>query len=104
MTEIDSNHRGPIINLATWITLVSMIIFSISKIVTKWTLVRRLHGDDVFIMITTVSHAHRRIQGSKHCSTNPCLVLRGRLLCRSFYTSAVRLGSADEGFERTAIG
>ena len=101
MTEIDSKHRGPIINVATWITLASMIIFSICKIATKWTLAKRLHGDDLFIIIATVSHETWTKPG--YCITNAPTVLRGRLLCRGFSTSPVRLGPADRRVERTAI-
>ena len=105
MTEIDSNHRGPIVNLATWITLVSVIIFATSKIVTKWILARRLHGDDAFVLIATVCpDTHEQIQVSKHCTSNALIVFRGRLLRRHFSASAVGLRSAHKRFERTAIG
>ena len=67
MTQVDSIHRGPLINIATWITLVAMIIFSFSKVVTKWALIRRLQGDDIFMIIATVSsYISRRTEGPEH--------------------------------------
>ena len=63
MTQVDSNHRGPLINIATWITLVAMIIFSFSKVATKWALIPRLQADDIFMIIATVSAYRSRQMG-----------------------------------------
>lgn len=55
MTQVDSEHRGPLVNVATWISLVAVIIFSFIKVMTKWTLIRKLQSDDLFIIIATVN-------------------------------------------------
>ena len=104
MTQVDSNHRGPLINIVTWITLATMIIFSFSKVATKWTLVRRLQGDDLFMITATVnSKKIERTGDSGSYCTNASIGYGCRLLRCSLNTSAVRLGSAQEPIDWTAI-
>lgn len=97
MTRIDSKHRGPLINVATWISLVTMIIFSFSKVATKWTMVRKLQADDIFMIIAAVgSYILGPTGGSGHWSADMCIVYGCRLLRSSLNTSSVRLGPAQE--------
>ena len=55
MPRIDGEHRGPLINVAAWITLVSMILFVASKVATKWRMVRKLQSDDILMIVAMVS-------------------------------------------------
>ena len=55
MPRIDSDHRGPLVNIAAWFLLVTMILFTASKVVTKWRMVRRLQNDDFLLVIALVS-------------------------------------------------
>ena len=54
MPRIDAEHRGPLINIAAWFLLVTMILFTASKVVTKWRMVRRLQNDDYLILLAMV--------------------------------------------------
>lgn len=53
MPRPDAEHRGPLINIAAWFLLVTTILFTASKVVTKWRMVRRLQNDD-FILVTAL--------------------------------------------------
>ncbi|KAF2236778.1 hypothetical protein EV356DRAFT_574700 [Viridothelium virens] len=54
MPLLDADHRGPLINLATWITLVAAILLAITKLGTKYYLAKRLQRDDVFMALALV--------------------------------------------------
>ena len=54
MPRPDAEHRGPLINIAAWILLVTMILFTASKVVTKWRMVRRLQNDDFLLVLAMV--------------------------------------------------
>ncbi|KAM0800486.1 hypothetical protein BDR22DRAFT_852051 [Usnea florida] len=59
MPRIDVEHRGPLVNLASWISLVAMIVFLSAKVATKWKMVRKLQNDDTLLilaMLTAVGH------------------------------------------------
>ena len=56
MPRIDAEHRGPLINIAAWFLLVTMILFTASKVVTKWRMVRRLQNDDYLLVTALVSY------------------------------------------------
>ena len=53
MPRLDAEHRGPLINIAAWFLLVTMILFMASKLVTKWRMVRRLQNDD-YLLVTAM--------------------------------------------------
>lgn len=52
--RIDATHRGPLLNLGTWIMMVIMIISVIAKITTKWAMVRKLQRDDALMIVAMV--------------------------------------------------
>ena len=54
MPRIDAEHRGPLINIAAFITLVTMVLFTLSKVATKWSMVRKLQNDDYFMLFAMV--------------------------------------------------
>ena len=56
MPQIDAEHRGPLINVATWITLVSMILFVSCKVFTKWRMVKKWQNDDILMIIAMVHY------------------------------------------------
>ena len=55
MPRLDGEHRGPLVNIAAWFLLVTMILFVASKVVTKWRMVRRLQNDDYLFVTAMVS-------------------------------------------------
>ena len=55
MPQIDAEHRGALVNLAAWITLVAMIVFMSGKVVTKWKMIGKLQSDDILMILATVS-------------------------------------------------
>ena len=55
MPRIDAEHRGPLINIAAWFLLVTTILITASKVVTKWRMVRRLNNDDYLLVTAVVS-------------------------------------------------
>ena len=55
MPRVDGEHRGPLVNIAAWFLLVTMILFVASKVVTKWRMVRRLQNDDYLFVTAMVS-------------------------------------------------
>ena len=55
MPRVDAEHRGPLVNIAAWFLLVTMILFVASKVVTKWRMVRRLQNDDYLFVTAMVS-------------------------------------------------
>ena len=54
MPRIDAEHRGPLINIAAWITLVAMVLIVTGKVATKWKMIRRLQSDDTLMILATV--------------------------------------------------
>lgn len=54
MPRLDAEHRGPLINIAAWFLLVTMILFTASKVVTKWRMVCRLQNDDFLLVLAMV--------------------------------------------------
>ncbi|KAL8698019.1 MAG: hypothetical protein Q9224_002049 [Gallowayella concinna] len=52
---ISPEHRGPWINVATWILLVLMCLATLVKVITKWILIRKLQYDDALIVAGTAS-------------------------------------------------
>lgn len=64
MPRIDAEHRGPLVNVAALITLVAMILFTFSKVITKWRMVRKLQNDDYFMILAMVSSTSREPQTS----------------------------------------
>ena len=54
MPRIDAEHRGPLVNLAAWISLVAMIVFLSAKVATKWRMVRKLQNDDILLLLAMV--------------------------------------------------
>ncbi|KAL8682987.1 MAG: hypothetical protein Q9186_000982 [Xanthomendoza sp. 1 TL-2023] len=51
---ISPEHRGPWINVATWILLVLMCLATLVKVITKWILIRKLQYDDALIVAGTL--------------------------------------------------
>ncbi|CAD6573233.1 MAG: hypothetical protein ASARMPREDX12_005913 [Alectoria sarmentosa] len=59
MLQIGAEHRALLVNLAAWITLSAMIVFTSSKVATKWTMNRKFQSDDMLMIIamfTAVGH------------------------------------------------
>jgi hypothetical protein len=56
-----STDRGPLINLAEWITATGVILAFAGKIYTKWQMAKYLDLNDAFVGAATVSMA------SHHC-------------------------------------
>ena len=54
MTRPDGAHRGPLVNLAAWITLCAMVVFTFAKIATKWAMVRKFQRDDYMMVAAMV--------------------------------------------------
>lgn len=55
MPQIDSEHRGPLVNIAAWTTLVAMILIISSKVATKWKMIRKFQADDTLMVLAMVS-------------------------------------------------
>ena len=53
--QIDAQHRGPLVYIAAWITLVAMILFVSDKVSTKWTMIRKFQSDDTLMILGMVS-------------------------------------------------
>ncbi|KAL8801576.1 MAG: hypothetical protein Q9182_004362 [Xanthomendoza sp. 2 TL-2023] len=51
---ISPEHRGPWINVVTWILLVLMCLATLVKAFTKWILMRKLQNDDALIVAGTL--------------------------------------------------
>lgn len=66
MPRIDAEHRGPLINIAAWFLLVTMILFTASKVVTKWRMVRRLQNDD-FLLVLAMVRISLTVEGALRC-------------------------------------
>ena len=52
---ITADNRGPLVNIATWLTLVAMIIITLTKLATKWTMAGRFQADDGLMIAAGVS-------------------------------------------------
>ena len=63
MPRLDGEHRGPLVNIAAWFLLVTMILFVASKVVTKWRMVRRLQNDDYLFVTAMVSNTVSDLDG-----------------------------------------
>ena len=59
MPLIDAEHRGPLVNLAAWISLVAMIVFLSAKVATKWKMLRTLQNDDILLILAMVTSRFR---------------------------------------------
>ena len=55
MAIVTASDRGPLLNLASWITMVSVSLFVGVKVYTKWTMARKVQFDDVFVILATVT-------------------------------------------------
>jgi hypothetical protein len=47
--HISSTHKGPIVNLVAWITMVTMILAVLTVLLSKWFIARKLHWTDLII-------------------------------------------------------
>lgn len=56
MPPVDAEHRGPLINIAAWFLVVTTLLFTASKVVTKWRMVRRLQNDDLLLGLAMVRY------------------------------------------------
>jgi hypothetical protein len=54
MAQIDANHQGPLVNVASWITLVGAVLLTLTKVVTKWRMSRRFLADDALMIVALV--------------------------------------------------
>ncbi|KAL8821613.1 MAG: hypothetical protein Q9223_000356 [Gallowayella weberi] len=52
--SISPDHRGPWINVVTWILLVLMCLATLVKVITKWILIRKLQYDEALIVAATL--------------------------------------------------
>ena len=50
------DNRGPLLNIGSWFTVVTMLLFSGVKIYTKWSVVGKLQYDDLFVIVAAVCH------------------------------------------------
>ena len=64
MPQIDAEHRGPLINIAAWITLVAMILIVFGKVATKWKMIRKFQRDDTLMILALVSAKSLGLQSS----------------------------------------
>lgn len=55
MSQIDTEHRGWLVNLTNGITLFTMILFVFGKVATKWKMVRKIQNDDILMILAMVS-------------------------------------------------
>lgn len=55
--RITADDRGPLVNLANWITLVVACLATLTKIVTKIRKIRNLQGDDYIMLAAMVYHS-----------------------------------------------
>lgn len=55
MPQIDAEHRGPLINIAAWVTLAAMLLIISGKVATKWKMIRTFQSDDVLMVLAMVS-------------------------------------------------
>lgn len=55
MPQIGAEHRALLINLAAWITLSAMVVFTSSKVMTKWNMTRKFQSDDMLMILAMVS-------------------------------------------------
>lgn len=55
MAQIDAQHRGPLVNIAAWTTLVAMILIFSGKLATKWKMIRKYQADDALMVLAMVS-------------------------------------------------
>ncbi|KAF4630594.1 hypothetical protein G7Y89_g7542 [Cudoniella acicularis] len=51
---IDDSHKGPLINLASWLTLVPMVFFVMTKVWTKWNMTKAFQLDDGYMAFGTL--------------------------------------------------
>lgn len=51
---VTADNRGPLVSIATWLTLVAMVIMTLTKIATKWTMVKRFQADDGLMVAAMV--------------------------------------------------
>lgn len=52
---VTADNRGPLVNIATWLTLVAMVIMTLTKVATKWTMAGRFQADDGLMVAAMVS-------------------------------------------------
>lgn len=64
MPQLDATHRGPIVDITSWVTLVTMILITSIKVVTKWKKLRKLQLDDAFMIFAMVRFLTRHSQTS----------------------------------------
>lgn len=50
----DASNHGPLANVINWILLVVMCLAAITKVFTKWILIRGLQYDDAFAILGMV--------------------------------------------------
>lgn len=53
--RITADDRGPLVNLANWVTLVVACLATLTKIATKLRKIRNLQGDDYIMLAAMVS-------------------------------------------------
>ena len=62
--RITADDRGPLVNLANWITLVVACLATITKIATKMRKIRNLQGDDYIMLAAMVCMPFSCIQAA----------------------------------------
>ncbi|MCJ1325811.1 hypothetical protein MMC10_002474 [Thelotrema lepadinum] len=53
--SITADNRGPLVNIATWITLVAMVLMALTKIATKWVMIGRFQADDGLMFVAMLA-------------------------------------------------
>lgn len=56
-TVSEANARGPLVNIASWITLVSAILAAGVKLYTKMSITKKVQLDDALLLVAVVSNS-----------------------------------------------
>lgn len=57
---ITDDNRGPVVNLAAWIAMTFMILCVLTRVISKYSIVRRPTVDDALIVATMVTLSSRQ--------------------------------------------
>lgn len=75
---VTPDNRGPLINLATWLTLVVMCLATFTKIGSKLRKIGRLQGDDFFMFAAMVPMIPQSFTYKKLMLMNAILISKNR--------------------------
>ena len=106
MPHIDSEHRGPLIEVASLITLVATILLTASKVATKWRMLRKLQNDDIFMILALVGSLMliQTLEARKHCLILIYLAHSCWSMRRCVITGDVWFGSTRRALDCSTVG